>query len=75
MKDFEGLLNANNPLFLFHRISMTDATWGLDVQAGLQMLSALLKAQPGNGDSDILKTLQAKVASAQTAQVQLQLTA
>ncbi len=40
-------------------------------QAGLQMLSALLNAQPGNGENDLLKTLQAKVAGAQTAQVQI----
>ena len=39
------------------------------------MLSALLNAQPGNGDSDLLKTLQAKVANAQTAQVRCQFSA
>ena len=38
------------------------------VQAGLQVLSALLKAHPG-GDDDLMKALQAQLASAHTVQV------
>lgn len=38
-------------------------------QAGLQVLNALLKAQPGGGEVDLVKTLQAQAAQAQNAQV------